>query len=67
MSSPDKEFYSDKTGQNNVFHIKELYFSEFKNLADSFKQTSYYFQKNHIISIFISKKKSYNDVIIFRR
>jgi hypothetical protein len=30
MSSPDKEFYSDKTGQNNVFHIKELYFSEFK-------------------------------------
>lgn len=66
MSSPDKEFYSDKTGQNNIFHIKELYFSEFKNLIDShFKETSYYFQKSHNFSSFVSDENSYNEVAIF--
>jgi ubiquinone/menaquinone biosynthesis C-methylase UbiE len=66
MSSPDKEFYSDKTGQNNIFHIKELYFLEFRNLINShFKQTSYYFQKSHNFNSFISNEKSYKDVVIF--
>lgn len=66
MSSPDKEFYSDRTGQNNIFHVKELNFSEFRNLIDShFKETLYYFQKSYNFSSFISDEKSYNEVVIF--
>lgn len=66
MSSPDKEFYSDKTRQNNTFHIKELYFSEFKNLINShFRQTSYYFQKSYNFNSFISDEHSYEEVDIF--
>jgi ubiquinone/menaquinone biosynthesis C-methylase UbiE len=66
MSSPDKEFYSDETEQNNIYHIKELYFLEFKNLINShFKKTSFYFQKSYNFNSFISNEKSYNDVIIF--
>jgi ubiquinone/menaquinone biosynthesis C-methylase UbiE len=66
MSSPDKEFYSDRTGQNNIFHVKELYFSEFRNLIDShFRQTSYYFQKSYNFNSFISDENSYKEVDIF--
>jgi ubiquinone/menaquinone biosynthesis C-methylase UbiE len=32
MSSPDKKYYSDLTGHRNSFHLKELYFNEFKVL-----------------------------------
>lgn len=66
MSSPDKEFYSDKVGQNNIYHIKELYFKEFKTLIDyHFKETAYYFQKSYNFNSFISDEISYNDVEIF--
>lgn len=66
MSSPDKEYYSDKAGQNNIFHIKELYFSEFKTLINKyFKQTSYYFQKSYNFNSFISEENSYKGVEIF--
>ncbi|MBU0941597.1 MAG: class I SAM-dependent methyltransferase [Bacteroidetes bacterium] len=66
MSSPDKEFYTDKTGQNNIFHIKELYFSDFKNLINShFQQTSYYFQKSYNFNSVISDENNYNQIEIF--
>lgn len=66
MSSPDKEFYSDKTGQNNIYHVKELYFKEFKILINNyFKQTSYYFQKSYNFNSFISDEKSYKEVAVF--
>lgn len=66
MSSPDKEFYSDKTAKNNIYHIKELYFLEFKNLINKhFKQTSFYFQKSYNFNSFISNENSYNEVEIF--
>ncbi|NRT15130.1 ubiquinone/menaquinone biosynthesis C-methylase UbiE [Flavobacterium sp. 28A] len=66
MSSPDKEFYTDKTGQNNIFHIKELYFSDFKKLINShFQQTSYYFQKSYNFNSVISDENNYNQIEIF--
>lgn len=66
MSSPDKEFYSDKTGQNNIYHIKELYFKEFKTLINNhFKQTFYYFQKSYNFNSIISDEISYNEIEIF--
>lgn len=66
MSSPDKEFYSDKTGQKNIYHVKELYFKEFKTLINNyFKHTSYYFQKSYNFNSFISDEISYNEVEIF--
>lgn len=66
MSSPDKEFYSDKIGQNNIYHIKELYFKEFKILIDShFKQTAYYFQKSYNLNSIVADEISYKEVQIF--
>ncbi|KAA3649151.1 MAG: class I SAM-dependent methyltransferase [Proteobacteria bacterium] len=35
ISTPDKTEYSDKTGFNNEFHVKELYRHEFKELLDN--------------------------------
>jgi len=35
ISTPDKAEYSDKTGFNNEYHVKELYRHEFKSLLDS--------------------------------
>ncbi len=32
ISSPDKKEYSDLTGHDNQFHVKELYYSEFEEL-----------------------------------
>ena len=35
ISTPDKAEYSDKTGFDNEYHVKELYRHEFKELLDS--------------------------------
>lgn len=40
ISSPEKKEYSDVTGQNNPFHVKELYRHEFELLISKF---FYYF------------------------
>jgi len=46
ISSPDKKYYSDIPSYNNPFHIKELYFNEFKALIGKhFSHTDFYFQK----------------------
>ncbi|WP_223787058.1 class I SAM-dependent methyltransferase [Marinicella meishanensis] len=46
ISTPDKKEYSDKTGFNNEYHVKELYADEFANLlADFFDHTLWYGQK----------------------
>ncbi|WP_281633881.1 class I SAM-dependent methyltransferase [Flavobacterium luteolum] len=56
MSSPDKKYYSDLTGQNNPFHVKELYFHEFKVLIDSyFNFTNYFFQNSFNLNSYIWK------------
>lgn len=36
ISTPDKKTYSDKSGYNNPFHVKELYKDEFETLLRSF-------------------------------
>jgi lipopolysaccharide biosynthesis protein/ubiquinone/menaquinone biosynthesis C-methylase UbiE len=39
ISSPDKKEYTDLTGHDNQFHVKELYLSEFEKLIqENFKQ-----------------------------
>lgn len=46
ISSPEKRVYSDLTGQNNIYHVKELYRDEFADLlAKSFKNISMYGQR----------------------
>lgn len=46
ISSPDKEYYSDKTGYKNPFHVKELYQKEFESLIRKyFKESRFFFQK----------------------
>lgn len=46
MSSPDKKYYTDIPGYNNPYHVKELYFEEFKDLVNSyFSNTKFYFQR----------------------
>lgn len=66
MSSPDKEYYSDKIGQLNKFHVKELYLKEFKFLINKyFEFSTYYFQKSYNYNSFISCDESYKEVEIY--
>lgn len=66
MSSPDKEYYTDKIGQLNKFHVKELYLKEFKVLINKyFKFSTFYFQKSYNYNSFISCEESYKDVEIY--
>lgn len=46
ISSPDKLVYTDLTGFNNPFHVKELYREEFKQLINRFfKYVNIYYQE----------------------
>jgi len=46
MSSPDKYYYSDKPNLKNKFHIKELYYDDYKHLIKSyFTRSMFYSQK----------------------
>lgn len=66
MSSPDKKYYSDKTGYINKFHIKELYFEEFKSLAQNyFNHTSFYFQKAYNLNSYISDALLFETTTVF--
>jgi len=61
MSSPDKKYYSDLTGQNNPFHVKELYFSEFKELIDRhFNFAHYLFQNSFNLNSYIEKSEMFS-------
>lgn len=52
ISSPDKFYYSDVPNFKNEFHIKELYYEEFKDLIGGFfKKTIFYSQKVFLGSI----------------
>lgn len=45
ISSPDKEFYSDATGHQNEFHVKELYRHEFEDLIrKNFRNHCFFYQ-----------------------
>jgi len=46
VSTPNKEIYSDRANYNNPFHVKELYFKEFRLLLnENFKHTVIYGQR----------------------
>jgi ubiquinone/menaquinone biosynthesis C-methylase UbiE len=53
ISSPEKKMYSDKRNYKNPFHVKELYFEEFKILISSFFLDAQYFFQNNIASSLI--------------
>lgn len=46
ISTPDKKAYSDDRNYSNPFHVKELYFEEFKGLMlSNFSYADFYFQR----------------------
>jgi ubiquinone/menaquinone biosynthesis C-methylase UbiE len=47
MSSPDKANYSDLPEYKNPFHVKELYYDEFKKLLSQFFNHNFYFLQNN--------------------
>lgn len=56
ISSPDKKKYTDETGHNNAYHLKELYFDEFKKLISSnFAHCHFYLQGFMIGSLLFSE------------
>jgi len=69
ISSPDKKEYSDLTGHDNQFHVKELYYPEFENLIkDNFKYHTMFGQRikyGSCITPLNSKKK--NNFIGFKK
>ncbi|GEC73662.1 Methyltransferase domain-containing protein [Flavobacterium flevense] len=66
MSSPDKKYYSDLAGQKNPFHVKELYFQDFKALVDQFFQfTNYYCQNSFNLNSFIGSFESIDKFKIY--
>lgn len=66
MSSPDKFFYSDKPNFKNKFHIKELYFEEFKFLTQKhFKNTFFYFQKAYNLNSYLSDYDFFENMIVY--
>lgn len=65
ISSPDKEFYTDKGGNSNPFHVKELYYTDFKELISGyFKHYEILYQKMQLVSLIIPEK-SINGFIEF--
>ncbi len=66
ISSPDKKYYSDIPKFQNEFHVKELYFKDFKNLiANNFVYCEFYFQKAYNLSSYIADYKLFNQLIVF--
>ena len=63
MSTPDKKYYTDLSGNKNAFHIKELYFDEFQKLVQTyFPYSSFYYQNIFSGSLIIPQdhKKGFN-------
>nr|WP_299752698.1 glycoside hydrolase family 99-like domain-containing protein [uncultured Tateyamaria sp.] len=59
ISSPNKLEYSDKSGYNNPFHVKELYTEEFASLVGShFKNCAHYGQRLSAASLIASEDKT---------
>lgn len=66
MSSPDKKFYSEIPGFKNKFHVKELYFDEFKDLTNKYFGTAkFYVQKAYNLNSIISSIEDFNNIIIY--
>ncbi|MDN3548731.1 class I SAM-dependent methyltransferase [Mucilaginibacter aquaedulcis] len=56
MSSPDRKYYTDETGYNNPFHVKELYADQFRKLIlRYFKNTTFLNQRFLTGSVMIAE------------
>lgn len=57
ISSPDKLYYSDAPNFKNEFHVKELYFEEFKSLIqENFSNSVFLNQKVNLASLLIQNE-----------
>jgi len=56
ISSPDKTYYSDMFNRTNPFHIKELYFKEFKQLLNEYFKISFFYHQTFLTGSFIIKE-----------
>jgi ubiquinone/menaquinone biosynthesis C-methylase UbiE len=60
ISSPDKLYYSDIPNIKNEFHVRELYYDEFKNLISGyFKKSIFYNQKIFVGSIILLNENAH--------
>lgn len=67
ISTPDKYYYTDVRNFKNVFHIKELYKDEFKDLiCKSFSNVQLLTQKYIDGSSIIQDEKSHNDIKFYK-
>ena len=53
ISSPEKVNYQDKQTEENYFHVKELYFGEFKNLINTYFKYSVFLKQKFVNGSFI--------------
>lgn len=66
ISSPDKKYYSDVPEYHNPFHLKELYFNEFKDLLqNNFQHTVFLSQKSIVGTVMIESNNQKNRFIEF--
>lgn len=63
ISSPDKAYYSDMFNRTNEFHVKELYFKEFKLLLNEYFKNSFFYQQTFLTGSFIIKENYTSDSI----
>jgi 2-polyprenyl-3-methyl-5-hydroxy-6-metoxy-1,4-benzoquinol methylase len=63
ISSPDKANYSDRFNRVNSFHVKELYFIEFKELLNQYFKTSYFYYQTFLTGSLIVKDNYTNNTI----
>ncbi|MTK52601.1 class I SAM-dependent methyltransferase [Paludibacter sp.] len=61
ISSPDKYYYSDLPNYQNKFHVKELYYEEFRDLIKNhFSRSIFYAQRTFVGSIIALDEDSLN-------
>lgn len=54
ISTPDKRVYSDEVSRQNHYHVKELYYPEFRRLLSTyFKHVEYYGQRFTVGSVIV--------------
>ena len=56
ISSPDKAYYSDMFNRANPFHVKELYFDQFKQLLSEYFKVSFFYHQTFLTGSFIIKE-----------
>lgn len=68
ISTPNKYYYSDLPKYSNEYHVKELYFEEFKNLMNTFFKIAIFYSQSTVIGSLIflyEETKIYKKTIVF--